>query len=218
MSLNVLDLSTILVFIPTVFVLAVSPGPDLIFIITNSVSSGKSGGVASAFGCTTGAFVHGVLAAFGLTAIITIWQPAYELVRVGGAVYLAYLGVKMCFSKSSIVDSEARLSSKSMARIFRQGLVTNLMNPKAILFSMTFLPQFTNPGKGPVWIQMIVLAIVLSVVMLSVLIPIALTGGLLGAKLIKRKKSAIYLNRIMGGLLITLSVYVFRSRRFVTPN
>ena len=98
-----IDATTLLVFIPTVFILVITPGPDLIFITANSIASNRRGGIASALGCTSGAFAHAVLAAFGLTAVVATWQPAYQAIRIAGVAYLAYIGLKMILSKESAI-------------------------------------------------------------------------------------------------------------------
>jgi threonine/homoserine/homoserine lactone efflux protein len=209
-----IDAKTLAVFAPTVLVLVLSPGPDMVFITANALASGKRGGVYSALGCTTGAFTHAVLAAFGLTAIVAAWQPAYEVVRIGGALYLAYLGVKMLLAKESHLSVKGAASRKSGAQLYREGFINNLMNPKAILFSLTFLPQFASPARGPIWAQIIALGVVLSVIMLAVEIPIALTSGHLGQWFASRPRAGLVLNRTMGAALIGLAAWVFGSRRF----
>ena len=210
-----IDLKTLVVFVPTVLLLVLIPGPDMVFITANALSSGKRGGVFSALGCTSGAFTHAVLAAFGLTAIVAAWQPAYEVVRIGGAIYLVYLGARMLLSKESAFAVGAARPGKSSIRLYRQGYVNNIMNPKAILFSLTFLPQFADPARGPIWAQIIVLGVVLSVIMLAIEVPIALTSGHLGQWFASRARAATALNRTMGAVLVGLAAWVFQSRRFV---
>jgi threonine/homoserine/homoserine lactone efflux protein len=207
------DAKTLALFVPTVLVLVITPGPDMVFITANSVAAGKRGGVFSALGCTSGAFTHAVLAAFGLTAIVAAWQPAYEAVRLVGALYLAYLGVRMLLAKDSPLSAGAGVAGKSAWRLYREGYLNNLMNPKAILFSLTFLPQFADPARGPIWAQIIVLGLVLSVIMLAIEIPIALTSGHLGQWFTSRPRAALTLNRTMGAALVALAVWVFQSRR-----
>jgi threonine/homoserine/homoserine lactone efflux protein len=90
------------------------------------------------------------------------------------------------------------------------------MNPKAILFSLTFLPQFTDPARGPIWAQIIVLGLVLAVIMLAVEIPIAVTSGHLGQWFARRAKAALILHRTMGVALVGLAAWVFQSRRFAS--
>lgn len=209
-----IDTNTLFLFIPAVVVLVITPGPDLIFITANSIASGTRGGIASAIGCTTGAFTHAVLAAFGLTAIIATYQPAYQAVRIAGAAYLAYIGLKMFLSKESGFSLNGSKSRKSSFLLFRQGFLNNLMNPKAILFSLTFLPQFADPTRGPIWSQIIELGLILSLIMLSIEVPIALTSGHLGIWLAKRANAAILLNKAMGATLIALAIWVFQSRKF----
>lgn len=208
-----IDIQTLLAFIPTVLVLILIPGPDMVFITANALSSGTRGGVFSALGCTTGAFTHAVLAAFGLTAIIAAWQPAYDVVRIGGALYLFSLGIKMLFAQESPLCVAKASADKSGIRLFREGCINNLMNPKAILFSLTFLPQFADPLRGPLWAQIIILGGVLAVLMLMIEIPIAVTSGHFGQWLASRSQVASALNKTMGVVLIGLAAWVFQSRR-----
>lgn len=210
-----IDTHTLLIFIPTVFILVVTPGPDLVFITANSIASGKRGGIASALGCTSGAFAHAVLAAFGLTAIVATYQPAYQFVRIAGATYLAYLGLKMFFSKQPGISIGKSGQRKSSLLLYRQGFINNLMNPKAILFSLTFLPQFADPARGPIWAQIITLGVILALIMLFIEIPVAVTSGHLGQWFAKRAKAALLLNKAMGATLVALAVWVFQSRKFV---
>lgn len=209
-----IDTTTLFLFVPTVLVLVITPGPDLIFITANSLTFGKRGGIASALGCMSGAFTHAVLAAFGLTAIVATWQPAYQAIRFAGAAYLAYLGVKMLLTKDSPIIILRSGKRKSSWRLFRQGLLNNLMNPKAILFSLTFLPQFADPTRGPIWAQIIILGAILAAIMISIEIPIAITSGQLGQWFAKRARAVLLLNRAMGAALVALAAWVFRSRRF----
>ncbi len=210
-----IDETTLMVFIPTVFILVITPGPDLIFITANSIASGRGGGIASALGCTSGAFAHTVLAAFGLTAIVATWQPAYQAVRIAGAAYLACIGLKMILSKESTISINGTGTNKSGWLLFRQGFLNNLMNPKAILFSLTFLPQFADPSRGPIWAQIILLGAILAIVMISIEIPIAITSGHLGQWFAQRAKAALLLNKAMGAALIALAAWVFQSRKLV---
>ena len=209
-----IDANTLWLFIPTVLILVITPGPDLVFITVNSIASGRRGGIASALGCTSGAFAHAVLAAFGLTAIVATWQPAYQAVRIAGAAYLAYIGLKMILSKEAAISISGAGQKKSGWLLFRQGFLNNLMNPKAILFSLTFLPQFADPIRGPIWAQIIILGAILALVMISIEIPVVITSGHLGQWFANKAKAALLLNRAMGAALIVLAAWVFQSRKF----
>ena len=116
-----IDANTLWLFIPTVLILVLTPGPDLVFITVNSIASVRRGGVASALGCTSGAFAHAVLAAFGITAVVATWQPAYQAVRIAGAAYLAYLGAKMILSKEASISINSTGPRKAGWLLFRQG-------------------------------------------------------------------------------------------------
>lgn len=207
------DWRTLAVFIPVAAVFVAMPGPDFMYISANAVAYGKRGGVYSALGTTSGAFGHVLLAAFGLTAVVATYQPAYEFVRIAGAAYLAFLGVRMMLSSGRLESPESR-SAISARSLYGRGFLNNLMNPKVILFMLTFLPQFADPARGPLWAQISILGAVLCVVMIAIEIPIALTAGHLGGWLGGRMKATNYVNKAMGAFMVALAVYVFRARRF----
>jgi threonine/homoserine/homoserine lactone efflux protein len=207
------DWRTLAVFVPVAAVFVVMPGPDFMYIAANAVAYGKRGGVYSALGTTSGAFAHVLLAAFGLTAIVATYQPAYEFVRMAGAAYLAFLGIRMMLSSGRPGSLESR-SAVGARSFYGRGFLNNLMNPKVIIFMLTFLPQFADPARGPLWAQIAILGAVLCVVMITIEIPIALTAGHLGVRLGGRMKATNYVNKAMGAFMVTLAVYVFRARQF----
>ncbi|MEM7343121.1 MAG: LysE family translocator [Chloroflexota bacterium] len=209
-----IDTNTLLLFSFAVFVLIITPGPDMIFVASNSLATGWRGGLASIFGVATGAYVHILGTAFGITAILQTSELAYDLVRWGGALYLAWIGLKFFFSRTTLVDvNEA--NAHPLPVIYRDGILTNLLNPKAALFTVTFLPQFVDPSRGPIWVQMLLLGLVLVAIMIAIEIPIALSGGKAGVWLAKRPSFNAWLNKIVGGTLISLAIYVFLNRKLV---
>jgi threonine/homoserine/homoserine lactone efflux protein len=120
----------------------------------------------------------------------------------------------MILSKETAILINGTGQQKSGWLLFRQGFLNNLMNPKAILFSLTFLPQFADPIRGPIWAQIIILGAILAFVMISIEIPISISSGHLGQWFVKKAKAALLLNRAMGAALIALAAWVFQSRKF----
>jgi RhtB (resistance to homoserine/threonine) family protein len=130
------------------FTLNVTPGPDTMYIIGRSIAQGRRAGIVSALGIGSGTLVHTSAAAFGLSAILTTSSAAFTVLKWVGAVYLVYLGVQMYRSGGrAAVDSAPAAAPAALRTIFRQALLTNVLNPKVALFFMAFLPQFVDPAR-----------------------------------------------------------------------
>jgi threonine/homoserine/homoserine lactone efflux protein len=136
--------SSLIVFIVSSLLLAVTPGPGVFYIVTRSISQGRRAGLASVAGVALGNLGNSVGAAVGLAALFAISALAFQVVKFAGAAYLVYLGIKTLIQRST-PTSAAALGSSQPARIFRDGFVVALLNPKTALFFSAFLPQFMNP-------------------------------------------------------------------------
>jgi RhtB (resistance to homoserine/threonine) family protein len=142
-------------FIVAVFLLNVTPGPDTAYIVGRSVAQGRGAGLMSALGISAGCCVHSLACAFGLTALLAASTTAFTVIKFIGAIYLMYLGVRLIFAKSSADDAntaaagEARAAGapKSLTQLFLQGFWTNVLNPKVVLFFVSFFPQFVTTGS-----------------------------------------------------------------------
>jgi len=124
--------------------LNITPGADTIYIVTRSISQGKKAGVYSVLGIITGALIHTILSALGLSAILARSAVAFQTVQYLGAAYLIYLGIKMIFEKNHFFDIDT-IEEVNPLTIYKQGIITNALNPKVALFFLSFLPQFINP-------------------------------------------------------------------------
>ncbi len=134
------------------------PGPAVLYIIGRSVSQGRPAGVASVLGIEVASLVHVTAAALGLSAILLSSALAFNLVKYLGAAYLIYLGIRTLLSKDKAPEDEVS-KPDSLRRIFSQGFVVNILNPKTALFFFAFLPQFVNPAAGNVTLQIVLLGI-----------------------------------------------------------
>lgn len=142
-----------LAFILAGILLNITPGSDTIYILSRSIAQGKKAGIASVLGVSTGGLVHTILAALGLSIILAKSAIAFSIVKYAGVAYLVYLGIKMIIDKKKLFDNENKsFENSDLWKIYRQGVVTNVLNPKVALFFLSFLPQFINPeyANGPV--------------------------------------------------------------------
>lgn len=143
------DITNYYGFILAVIMLSLTPGADTVFILTKSIAGGYRQGIASVAGIVCGLFVHTTLAAFGLSVILMTSALLFNIVKIAGAAYLIYLGIMALKSKSSININKENASSFFL--VFRQGLFTNLLNPKVALFFLALLPQFVKSNaESPV--------------------------------------------------------------------
>jgi threonine/homoserine/homoserine lactone efflux protein len=148
---------TLLVFAPVALGLLVVPGPAVLYIVTRSIDQGRTAGVVSLLGIHVGSLVHVAAAAFGLSALLASSAIAFGVVKYAGATYLIVIGVRKLLSKDDPVGEDVEVRRASPRRIFAQGVVVNVLNPKTAVFFLAFLPQFVDPDIGPVWLQMVVL-------------------------------------------------------------
>jgi RhtB (resistance to homoserine/threonine) family protein len=135
-------------FVFTAILLNVTPGPDTLFILGRSLSNGRNAGIASALGISTGCLFHTFAAAFGLSAVLATSTLAFSVVKYGGAAYLIYMGVKTLGAKGPAVVDAAADKGVSTWTVFKQGALTNVLNPKVALFFLALLPQFVDAGAA----------------------------------------------------------------------
>ncbi len=139
-------------FIIAAIILALTPGTDTMYILTRSAAQGKNAGLVSVAGIISGCVVHVLCAAFGLSMILSTSAVIFTMVKWAGALYLVYLGIKMFKEKNQVLhDSLNEHEPKALMKIYKQGIVTNILNPKVGLFFISFLPQFINQdhASGP---------------------------------------------------------------------
>lgn len=157
-----IDFATLLVFSGAVVLLLLSPGPNMAFVISHGVSYGWRGGVASSLGICVADVLLTVLTATGVTALVAGWPPSFDLIRYAGVVYLLWLVFKT-LQKSAALDP-AQVKRVRLSRVFLQAMLNSLLNPKALLFFLVFLPQFVRPQAGSIALQLLILGGVLTLI------------------------------------------------------
>jgi threonine/homoserine/homoserine lactone efflux protein len=200
-----IDLTTLLLFSAASILLAITPGPDMLYIATRSLSQGRNAGVVSALGVHTGVLVHTVAAALGVSALIAASAVAFSIVKYAGAAYLIYLGIRTLISKNETLEISVT-EQRTLLDIYRQGVITNVLNPKVILFFTAFLPQFVDPSRGSVMIQLLLLGVLLVIVTLPVDIAIGLLGGSVSGFFKRRKCAGSVGKWVTGTVFIGLGI------------
>ncbi|AEF56312.1 LysE family translocator [Marinomonas posidonica] len=159
-----LDFHTWVVFLSASLALAFAPGPGMLYVLSRTISGGRSVGVASTLGAASGGVVHVFAAALGMSAILATSAVAFTVVKYLGAIFLVYLGVKMILSAFKKVDlSTVKRETEKKGEIksaFYQGVISEILNPKTAIFFLAFIPQFIHPEKGDLFLQFFVLGMV----------------------------------------------------------
>jgi len=135
-------------FILSGLLLNITPGQDTLYIVGRTMSQGRRAGLMSVLGIASGSIIHTLAAAFGLSAILATSARAFTAVKLAGAAYLVYLGIRMLLDRASTSSVAGEFTAESDRAIYRAGLLTNVLNPKVALFFMAFLPQFVEPAGG----------------------------------------------------------------------
>jgi threonine/homoserine/homoserine lactone efflux protein len=201
-----IDAGTLSLFVLAVLALFASPGPNMAFVLSHGLAHGTRGGFAAAIGISAADLVHTLCAATGVTALVAAWPPSFDVLRYAGALYLLWLAWQALRPAGARKQVEAQPAG--FARIVRMALLNNLVNPKALLFFMVFLPQFVNPAHGNVTLQLLVLGVVLSAMALVFNTVLGAFSGQIGRRLQARPGAAKFqrgfLAFVMAGLALRL--------------
>ncbi|WDP92713.1 MAG: LysE family translocator [Desulfobacter sp.] len=193
-------------FFTAAFLLNLSPGPDMAFILGQTARRGISSGFSAMFGIWSGAFIHVLFAALGLSAILATSAMAFLVVKWAGAAYLIWLGIHALCSKGVLISTTDHAASKGLLKIFKQGILVSVLNPKVAVFFLAFLPQFAVEGAGPVSAQLFLHGFLIIATAAFVEPPLILIGGKLTSYLSNNKKVSRWMDRGLGGLFIGLGV------------
>ncbi|WP_117208849.1 LysE family translocator [Allorhizocola rhizosphaerae] len=199
------DISTLLLFAAATMALLIVPGPAVVYIVSRSVAHGHVAGLVSVLGIHVGSLVHVIAAVLGITAIIAASTTLFMIVKYAGVAYLIYLGV-MQIRRRGGTEEVFDAPPESAGRLFRQGIVVNVLNPKTAIFFLAFLPQFAQPGNGPMWLQILIFG--LGFIVLGVISDgtYALLAGKLSGRLRRTPKGRRRLDVASGIVLIGLGV------------
>ncbi|MBD0424436.1 LysE family translocator [Streptomyces sp. TRM S81-3] len=200
------DMTLYTAFLVAAFALCITPGPDMMFIVAVGGRGGPRAGVMAAFGVACAMLVHSVAAALGLSALFTTLPTLYHVLRWAGAAYLLYLAVKAFRDRSVPGEESAAPGGAGMRRAFWQGAITNLLNPKVILFNVAFLPQFVDPSLGHVPGQLLLLGGTLVVMGFLWDGCVGLLSGRLGGLLRRSARLNRWLNIASGTVFTGLAV------------
>ena len=194
-------------FIAASALLAIAPGPDVIYVLTRGIAQGRKAGLAAALGFASGCLFHTGLAALGIAALIRSSPVAFDVVRYAGAAYLVWIGIQALRHRAAF-SIEAASDARSLATIYKQSVLGNILNPKVTLFFLAFLPQFVDAQAGNVAAQKALLGVVFMAVTLVVFGAVAIFAALVGDWIRTKPAVGERLNVFAGLTFIALGIRV----------
>lgn len=207
-----IDFETLLLFITASTLLALAPGPDNIFVLTQSMIKGAKPGVFVTLGLCSGLVFHTSAVALGVAAIFQTSLIAFNILKFLGAGYLLYLAY-MSFTSNSKSSIKANQDNLTLSKLYKRGIIMNITNPKVSIFFLAFLPQFTNPANGSVTLQIFILGAIFMLCAFLVFSSIALLAGKLGNWFNRSPNAENILNKVAGTVFAGLAIKLALSER-----
>ncbi len=207
-----LSAETISTFFFASTLLAIAPGPDNVFVLTQSALHGKLSGLVVMFGLCTGLLAHTGAVALGVAVVFQASALAFTLLKVAGACYLLYLAWLTIRTTPEQIRMDGE-QKKSLVTLYRRGIIMNVTNPKVSIFFLAFLPQFADPQRGPISLQMIALGGIFIVSTILVFGTVALIGGTLGEWLNRSARAQQIMNWVAGTVFVGLALKLVTSER-----
>ncbi|HOP62787.1 MAG TPA: LysE family translocator [Spirochaetota bacterium] len=206
------DINSLIMFLTASTLLAFAPGPDNIFVLSQSIAYGRSAGYKITLGLCTGLLVHTSVVAFGIAAIFQTSLMAFNILKYAGVVYLLYLAYLTFRHSGDKVEIQAGNNGRKI-NLYRRGIIMNVTNPKVSIFFMAFLPQFASPENGSITFQIIILGFLFIVVTVLVFGLISFLAGSIGGILAGSSKFEKWLNLFAGTVLASLAVKLALTER-----
>lgn len=201
-------IETLLSFVLATSILACSPGPDNIFVLTQSIVNGKRYGLATVFGLISGCLVHTTLLAFGVSAVIKESESLFFVIKLLGAIYLLYLAYRVYKSDASIVLSNENVVKKTTLQLFKQGFIMNVLNPKVSIFFLAFFPGFLFSDSISTVLQFYILGLLFMLVSLIIFSMIALLAGAISETIKNNNKIGFYLKWTQIVVFIAIAIFI----------
>lgn len=196
-----------LLFLATSIAITMAPGPDNLQVLARGISQGRAAGLVAALGFAAGITFHTTLAALGVAALLRSSPVAFEVIKLGGAAYLVWIGIKALRSQGLATAHER--APQPLMTVFRQSVLGNLLNPKVTLFFVVFLPQFVQPhGSQSVAVQMLELGVLFMLQTVVVFSLFGVCAGIIGGWLKRRPRVGVWLDRLAGATFIAIGIRV----------
>lgn len=207
------DTPALIIFLGASLALILTPGQAMMYILSRGLGQGKRAGMVSAGGVVVGALMHTLLAALGVSAILAASAQAFLIMKYAGAAYLIFLGVQHLLSGGPASEKETESKRHTTGKLFLDGILANLLNPKLALFFLFFLPQFADPERGPVVLQILLLGLIYNSMVLLVQGTVGVLSGTAGDWIKGHTRFLRWQRRFTGSVLIALGAGLALTER-----
>lgn len=209
----ILDINILIPFLTASILLTFMPGPDIIYVIMQSITNGKKYGIVTAFGLVSGVLVHTTFIAFGIAAIINNSETLFFIIKLFGALYLFYLAFIIYRNSSSINLEENQVSKKSFISLYKKGFIMNVLNPKVAIFFLAFFPGFIIESQGKIIFQIYLLGLLFMIQAFVVFTLVSVTSAYLTSFLRENKHFEIFLKWFQIIIFIAIGVFILFSEK-----
>ena len=199
-------------FLAAALLITATPGPDNLMVLGMGISKGRQRGIVFGLGCAFGCLSHTLLAVVGVSALIAASPAAFTLLKVAGGLYLVWLGYNALRSSGAVKIDTVKSSEESLTRLFFKGCFANAINPKVVLFFLSFLPQFVVAAHGHVGAQLAALGLTFTLQAAVLFGLLGYFSGAIGQWLSKRPRAGVILDRVAGTVFIGLGLKLIVSR------
>ena len=199
-------------FLGAALLITASPGPDNLMVLSVGMARGRRQGMAFGIGCALGCLSHTVLAALGVSALIAASPTAFGALKLAGGAYLVWLGIGALRSRGGARVDSARLPDESLGRLFAKGLFANAINPKVVLFFLSFLPQFVVTGRGDASWQTAQLGLLFTAQAMVLFSLLGYFSGAVGAWINRHPGAGMWMDRVAGAVFVGLGLKLIISR------
>lgn len=201
------------VYVVASLALILTPGQDMLYVVSRSLAQGRIAGVCSAAGVATGILVHTAIVALGIGALLQASETLFTVLKLAGAAYLMWLGVKLLLQREASEVAAARTRRVSAASLFAQGVVSNVTNPKIIVFFLAFLPQFVTPADAHPTRHLVFLGVLYAAMGFTVKAIVGVAAGALSERLLRSRSALLWMNRVSGTVLVALGLRLAAAER-----
>ena len=208
-----MDIPALGLYIVASLALIATPGQDMLYVITRSLAQGRFAGLCSAIGVCIGILVHTALAALGVGAILAASEALFLVLKLVGAAYLVYLGIRLLLTRDAARAGNGMAPPLSPLQLVWQGVLSNVTNPKIVLFFFAFLPQFVDPASTHPTRDLIFLGVLYAVMALPVKGAVALAAGGLSERVLRKPGAMVWVNRASGAVLVGLGLRLATAQR-----
>lgn len=199
----------LIAFTLAALIMNISPGPSNLYVMARSIAQGTKGGIVAAMGLAAGSLVHVIATVLGLSAIFKHSPTLYTAVKLAGAAYLIYLGIKYWKTKRSNTNNEIKpTNSRPLLMVFKESVIVEVTNPKTALFFIALLPQFVTPESGSIAMQLLALGIIVTISALPCDILVAVSSSKVANWLVKNERAQEIQEKVSGSILFGMGAYI----------